>query len=119
MKSERPGRGTSAVEVTQISERGLWLLLDQEELFLPFASFPWFREATIRQVQNVKRVRPDHLRWPDLDIDVSLDSIRHPEKYPLVSTPDARTAAPRSGRRPARSGRVSDQPKPRRRTTGR
>jgi hypothetical protein len=28
---------------------------------------------------------PDHLYWPDLDIDLSLESIRHPENFPLIS----------------------------------
>jgi hypothetical protein len=26
-----------------------------------------------------------HLYWPDLDIDLAVESIRHPEKFPLVS----------------------------------
>lgn len=42
-----PGAATSAVEVTNISRHGLWLLLGDEELFLPFEHFPWFRRATI------------------------------------------------------------------------
>src|SRR3546814_7518272 len=28
---------------------------------------------------------PQHLYWPDLDIDLAVDSIRHPERFPLVS----------------------------------
>ncbi len=38
-------RGTtiSAAEVTHVSKHGLWLLLDREELLVPFAEFPWFR----------------------------------------------------------------------------
>jgi hypothetical protein len=34
---------------------------------------------------NVTRVRVGHLRWPDLDVDLSVESIEHPERYPLVS----------------------------------
>jgi hypothetical protein len=28
---------------------------------------------------------PHHLYWPDLDIDLAVESIRHPEQFPLVS----------------------------------
>ena len=26
---------------------------------------------------------PEHLRWPEFDIDLGVDSIEHPERYPL------------------------------------
>jgi hypothetical protein len=26
-----------------------------------------------------------HLHWPDLDIDLAVESLRHPERYPLIS----------------------------------
>jgi uncharacterized protein DUF2442 len=28
---------------------------------------------------------PHHLYWPDLDVDLAVESIEHPEKYPLLS----------------------------------
>ena len=80
-----PGIDTSAVEVTNISRHGLWLLLRDEELFLPFEDFPWFREAPVGHILNVEAPSPDHLYWPALDIDLAVESIRHPEKFPLVS----------------------------------
>jgi hypothetical protein len=78
-----PGTGTSAAEVTHVSAHGLWVLLDTEELFLPFTEFPWFREATIGQVQNVQWPTADHLYWPQLDLDLSVASIRDPQAFPL------------------------------------
>ena len=80
-----PGSGTSAVEVTNVSEHGFWLLLHEKELFLPFASFPWFRDASIGKIVRIELVSDQHLYWPDLDIDLELDAILHPERYPLVS----------------------------------
>jgi hypothetical protein len=85
MKSAAPGASTSAVEVTNISVHGFWLLLGAEELYLPFEHFPWFRDATIRQITHVELPSAHHLYWPALDIDLAVDSIRHPEKFPLVS----------------------------------
>jgi hypothetical protein len=37
MKSEALGKCTLAVEVSNISNHGFWLLLNDKELFLPFA----------------------------------------------------------------------------------
>ena len=80
-----PGTTTSAAEVTNISKHGFWLLLAGEELLVPFAQFPWFRKATIDQVSDVEWPSPDHLYWPGLDIDLSVQSIRNPVAFPLVS----------------------------------
>jgi len=74
-----PGTVISAPEVTHVSQHGFWLLLGNEELLLPFAQFPWFRHATIAQINTVEWPTPDHLYWPELDIDLSVASIRHPE----------------------------------------
>jgi hypothetical protein len=85
MRSEGHGEPTSAVELTNVSEHGLWLLVDGREHLLPFDAFPWFRDATIAQLAEIERPAPGHLRWPALDVDLSIDSIEHPEHYPLVS----------------------------------
>jgi hypothetical protein len=80
-----PGKNTSEVELTNVSAHGMWLIVDGRELYLAFDSFPWFREATIAQLAQIERPAPHHLRWPDLDVDLSIDSIDHPERYPMVS----------------------------------
>ena len=85
MRSETPGKPTSTIEVANISEHGIWLLIDEEEHFLAFDQFPWFQTATVEQIRDVERPSEHHLYWPSLDIDLSLDSIRNPERYPLVS----------------------------------
>lgn len=85
MKSAMRGKNTSGPEVTNVSQHGLWLLLGQEELFLPFESFPWFRDAPIGKVLHVEQPFAAHLYWPELDIDLSVESIRSPESFPLVS----------------------------------
>ena len=79
------GTITSAAEVTHVSKHGFWLLLGNEELLLPFESFPWFKQATIGQLGQVEWPSPDHVYWPQLDVDLSVESIRNPEAFPLVS----------------------------------
>ena len=81
----QPGSNTSGPEVTNVSQHGFWLLLGDEELFVPFDDFPWFRQAPIGKLVHVEWPSAHHLYWPDLDVDLSVESIRHPEKFPLVS----------------------------------
>ena len=88
-----PGTRISPVEVTNVSRHGFWLLLDDEELFLPFADFPWFRGATIEQLCDVERPAANHLFWPVLDIDLAVESIRNPSEYPLMSSATASATA--------------------------
>ena len=85
MTSAVLGQSTSAVEVTNVSTHGFWLLLGDEELFVPFAEFPWFREAPIGKLTQVEMPSPHHLYWPALDIDLAVASIRDPGQFPLIS----------------------------------
>ncbi len=80
------GTDTSDPEVTNVSRHGFWLLLADEEVLVPFEQFPWFRSATIAQLTHVEWPSPDHLYWPELDVDLSVESIRRPEAFPLVSS---------------------------------
>lgn len=79
------GTATSEAEVTNISRQGFWILLDDRELFLSLDDFPWFKDAKIDEILDLERPHPDHLRWPKLDVDLTIGSIEHPERYPLKS----------------------------------
>ena len=77
------GRSTLEIEVTNISSHGLWVLLDSQEFFLSYKDFPWFKDRTINEISNVENLGEGHLYWKNLDIDLSLDIIKHPERFPL------------------------------------
>ena len=79
------GTGTLGAEVTHVSTHCFWLLLGDEELAVPFSEFPWFKKATIEQLCEVQRPSEDHLYWPQLDVDLSVESIREPESFPRAS----------------------------------
>ena len=85
MKFESIGGGTLAAEVLNISLHGFWLMVHGQEYYLSFELFPWFRRASIEQVCAVELLHQEHLYWPKLDVDLDLDRIVHPEKYPLVA----------------------------------
>lgn len=98
MSSARHGKTTSArdpvttAEVTHISPHGIWLLVGDREFFLPYARFPWFRDARIREIHELTLLHGTHLHWPSLDVDLELDSLEHPDHYPMVAGPGLRVA---------------------------
>jgi hypothetical protein len=55
-----------------------------KEYFLPYDEYPWFREAKVRDVLNVRLLHEDHLHWPKLDVDLSVESLENPERFPLT-----------------------------------
>lgn len=85
MKSAKLGKPISAAEVTNVSVHGFWILIENQEHFLSFEKFPWFRDAAIAELVNVELLSAKHLYWPDLDIDLAVESIEFPERFPLVS----------------------------------
>ena len=85
MRSAKRGASISVAEVANISVRGVWVFLGDREIFIPFDLFPWLKGAPVGAIVNVKRPQPHHLYWPDLDVDIDLDSVERPESYPLSS----------------------------------
>lgn len=83
------GTANLEVEVTNVSAHGFWLLLGAEELAVPYSQFPWFKRVTIEQLLAVERPTENHLYWPQLDIDLSVESLRNPDAFPLLSRADA------------------------------
>ncbi len=79
------GKSISAVEILSVNKQAVWLLVKGQEYFLPYRLFPWFGNATINQIHHVSLLHGSHLYWPDLDIDLALESLTHPERYPLVA----------------------------------
>ena len=77
------GKSSSGPEVTKIEAAGVTIRVDGKTLFLDFDNFPWFRDAAASDIRHVEAPHPEHLRWPRLDVDLTIESIEHPERYPL------------------------------------
>ena len=71
------------VKVLGITPLGLRLFVENEEYFLNFIDFSWFKNAPVNEVLNVERQGLTDLSWPDLDVDLNVNRIKHPDKYPL------------------------------------
>ena len=85
MISKTLGKDISEIEVTNISSHGFWIFISEKEYFLSYDQYPWFRHATLDAVFGVELLHGRHLYWAELDVDLELDSLSHPERYPLLS----------------------------------
>ncbi|MFH0801778.1 MAG: DUF2442 domain-containing protein [bacterium] len=83
MSSKTLGKNAETVEVTNISSNGVWLLAKGKELFMSYEYFPWFKDAPVGKILNVEEPNAEHFYWPDLDIDLTVEIIEHPERFPL------------------------------------
>lgn len=79
------GKNTSEVEITHISSNGVWILAHAKELFMAYEDFPWFKDQPVKSIINVEEQSPNHFYWPDIDVDLTVESIEHPERFPLKS----------------------------------
>ena len=87
MSSSTLGQNISDVDISLVTAKGLWIFVQSKEYFLSFDEYPWFRGARIAEIMNVELKNQYHLRWNDLDIDIELASLEHPERYPLCFAP--------------------------------
>ena len=85
MSSSMLGRGSSEIEVTNISKNGVWVLVEDEELFLSYEDYPWFKKASVEDVLYVVLQSLTHLFWPQLDLDISTIAITDPDRFPLTA----------------------------------
>ena len=45
---------------------------------------PWMKNACISDALDVQMSGRNAIEWPKLDIDLEIDSLKHPERYPLI-----------------------------------
>lgn len=83
MISLKNGTNTLEYEITNIERFGIWLLADNKEYYIKFEDYPAFKKASIDQILNIQRISPTQFRWPDIDEDIELEALEHPEKYIL------------------------------------
>lgn len=60
---------------------GIHILVHGKEHFLRYTDFPWFEYCNAFELRNVTADRWG-VYWNDLDIDLSIESIEAPEKFP-------------------------------------
>ena len=77
-----------SVGVLMINAQGIMLTVDGNDYFLSYNRVPWMKNAPISSVLNVQREGRTAIAWPDLDVDLEIESLKHPERYPLIMKRD-------------------------------
>lgn len=83
MSSEAPGKSTCPGEVTSIGRDGFWLISGDREFFVPYENYPIFRRATVEQIYAMQEIAPGQLHWEAIDVDIEVEALDHPERFPL------------------------------------
>ena len=84
MKSLKNGKNISA-SIENITKFGVWLLVNSKEYYLNYRDYPYFQDKTAKAIKNIRLLHGYHLYWPQLDVDLEIDNLENPEKYPLKS----------------------------------
>jgi hypothetical protein len=84
MKSKELGTNTSPVDI-HITQFGLWLCIHDEEYFLSYKDYGFFKDATINDIYEVELHHKTHLYWPSLDIDLDIEILKNPRQFPLIA----------------------------------
>ena len=53
-------KNTSPVEIQNISKNGIWIFVNEREYFLPYKEYPWFKDAKVSEIHNLKYLM-DHI----------------------------------------------------------
>ena len=80
---ENNTNATSA-SVLMINNQGIMISVAGNDYFLSYNRVPWLKDATVRNILNIKMLGNNAVEWPDLDVDLEVESLKHPERYPLV-----------------------------------
>lgn len=84
MKSAKLGKSISTIDIN-LTQFGMWLFMSDEEFFLSYEDYPFFKTAKVNDIYNVELHHKNHLYWPTLDIDLSIKILRNPHHFPLLA----------------------------------
>lgn len=75
---------STSADVLMINDKGIMISVQGQDYFLSYNRVPWMRDATISEVLDVRMSGKNAIEWPKLDVDLEVDSLKHPERYPLI-----------------------------------
>ena len=70
--------------VLMINSQGIMISVLGHDYFLSYNRVPWLKEARISDVLNIEVSGRSAIAWPALDVDLEIESLKHPERYPLL-----------------------------------
>ena len=82
--TSKSNNSSTSVDVLMINDKGVMISVQGQDYFLSFNRVPWMRDATINEVLDVQMSGKNAIEWPKLDVDLEVESLKHPERYPLL-----------------------------------
>ena len=73
-----------SANVLMINSQGIMLSVCGNDYFLSYNRIPWMLTASIGDVLNVRMSGRNAIEWPTLNVDLEIESLKHPERYPLI-----------------------------------
>ncbi|UOA10712.1 DUF2442 domain-containing protein [Methylobacter sp. S3L5C] len=52
---------------------------------MPYQDFPGFKNQPVNAIIEVEEISHGHFYWSKIDVDLTVEMIKHPEKFPLVA----------------------------------
>ena len=74
----------TSVSVLMINAQGIMLSVQGNDYFISYNRMPWLKDARISDVLNVRMSGRSAIEWTSLDSDLEIESLKHPERYPLI-----------------------------------
>lgn len=78
------GLQNTSVSVLMINAQGIMLSVQGNDFFISYNRVPWLRDARISDVLNVRMSGRSAIEWETLGVDLEIESLKHPERYPLI-----------------------------------
>ena len=73
-----------SVSVLMINDKGIMLSVKGNDYFVSYNRIPGMKHACISDALDVKMSGRNSIEWTKLDVDLEIDSLKHPERYPLI-----------------------------------
>ena len=70
----------TSVSVLMINSQGMMLSVLGQDYFVSYNRVPWLRDARVSSALNVRMSGPNAIEWPELDVDLEIESLKHPER---------------------------------------
>ncbi|MDR0895238.1 MAG: DUF2442 domain-containing protein [Prevotellaceae bacterium] len=67
-----------------INAQGIMLSVQGNDYFVSYNRVPWLKDARVSDVLNVRMCGHFAIEWEALGVDLEIESLKHPERYPLV-----------------------------------
>lgn len=68
----------------RFKDNGFWLCVEDKEYFLTYDKYTWFMGAKVKEIIDVQLLHGYHLYWPQLDVDLEIETLENPQDYPLI-----------------------------------